>query len=275
MELLIEDAVIVTMGPGGGTAGAMLVRDGRIAVVGDPEQVRAAASPGAAVARLGGATVIPGLIDAHCHVSTPATSRRAPTAAAGRARHRRHHGPAARASGRPTARVTGSGYAEYQLTEGRGPTRQELDAAVPDRPGVLYHTSLHACVLNSPAARGRVPDRSPTPRAARSAATATAASTGWCRGACSRCSGATCGSHLPDGAAGRARLMERAGQHLAALGITAACDADLRRDRSPFAAADRPASCPADLRPGHAPPGGLAAPRGYAGPASDRLPPRR
>ena len=32
------------------------------------------------------------------------------------------------------------------------------------------------------------------------------------------------------GGAERARLMQRAGQRLAALGITAACDADLRRD---------------------------------------------
>src|SRR2546429_2694918 len=45
--------------------------------------------------------------------------------------------------------VTGSGYAEYKLREGRHPTRAELDQAVPDRPAVLYHTSLHACVLNT------------------------------------------------------------------------------------------------------------------------------
>src|SRR5213082_3274438 len=83
MELIIEDAVIVTMDEGGaGSAtgggsgapgedppGAMLVRDGRVAVVGSPERVRAAATGGAAVVRLDGATVVPGLIDAHCHVA--------------------------------------------------------------------------------------------------------------------------------------------------------------------------------------------------------------
>ena len=42
---------------------------------------------------------------------------------------------------------------EYQLREGRHPTRDDLDQAVPDRPAVLYHTSLHACVLNSAALR--------------------------------------------------------------------------------------------------------------------------
>src|SRR5258708_36419501 len=52
------------------TSGAegMLVRDGRIAAIGPAAAVRAAAEPGAAVVRLDGATVIPGLIDAHCHV---------------------------------------------------------------------------------------------------------------------------------------------------------------------------------------------------------------
>src|SRR6202041_3032565 len=67
MELIVEDAEFVTRA-GAGPAQAMLVRDGRIAAVGPAGAVRAAASPGARVARLDGATVIPGLIDAHCHV---------------------------------------------------------------------------------------------------------------------------------------------------------------------------------------------------------------
>jgi len=41
------------------------------------------------------------------------------------------------------------------------------------------------------------------------------------------------------GAAQRAKVAETAGQHLAALGLTAACDADLRRDTfAAFAEAD-------------------------------------
>ena len=53
---------------------------------------------------------------------------------------------------------------EYQLREGRHPTRADLDQAVPDRPAVLYHTSLHACVLNSAALRAAgFEDRQPDP----------------------------------------------------------------------------------------------------------------
>src|SRR5215472_4887463 len=69
MELVITDAVFVTMAADAAPAESMLIRDDRIAAIGPAEAVRAAAAPGAEVVRLGGATVIPGLIDAHCHVA--------------------------------------------------------------------------------------------------------------------------------------------------------------------------------------------------------------
>jgi predicted amidohydrolase YtcJ len=65
VELIVEDAEFVTMAPGNDAknsgAESMLVRDGRIAAIGAAAAVRAAAEPGAAVVRLDGATVIPGL----------------------------------------------------------------------------------------------------------------------------------------------------------------------------------------------------------------------
>ncbi len=69
MELLVEDADIITMAARAEPARSLLVRDGRIAAVGPAGRVRAAAGPDAQVVRLDGATVLPGLIDAHCHVS--------------------------------------------------------------------------------------------------------------------------------------------------------------------------------------------------------------
>jgi predicted amidohydrolase YtcJ len=246
VELVIEDAVVVTMGPGSGTARAMLVRDGRIAAVGDPGEIRAAAGPGAEVARLGGATIVPGLIDAHCHVAdigylaagADCSQPSAPDIPAIQARLRE-------ASSRTPAGswVTGSGYVEYQLREGRHPTRADLDQAVPDRPAVLYHTSLHACVLNSAALRAAgFEDRQPDPPGG-----------AFGRDGEGRLNGvvfegpmfALLERNLREdltrmGAAERARLMERAGERLAALGITAACDADLRRDTfGAFAEADQ------------------------------------
>jgi len=161
MELIVEDAEFVTMAAGTGPAQGMLaqgmlVRDGRIAAVGPAEAVRAAASAGALTARLDGATVIPGLIDAHCHVcdvgylaaAADCSQPSAPDIPAIQAR-------LAEAADRTPegSWVTGAGYVEYKLREGRHPTRAELDQAVPNRPAVVYHTSLHACVLNTAALR--------------------------------------------------------------------------------------------------------------------------
>jgi predicted amidohydrolase YtcJ len=248
MELVVEDAVFVTMAADGGPSGpdgALLVRDGRIAAVGPAGAVHAAASPGARVVRLDGATVVPGLIDAHCHVadigylaaSADCSQPSAPDIPAVQARLRE-------AAGRtpPGSWVTGSGYVEYKLREGRHPTRADLDQAVPGRPAVLYHTSLHACVLNTAAlAEAGFADGQPDPPG----------------GAFGRDRGGRLDGVVFErpmfalfernmradlarmDAAARIRLVQVAGQRLAAFGLTAACDADMRRDSlAAFADAD-------------------------------------
>ena len=68
MDVLLTDADIVSMAAGAEPARSMLIRDERIAAVGSAKRVRAAARPGALVVPLEGAAVIPGLIDAHCHL---------------------------------------------------------------------------------------------------------------------------------------------------------------------------------------------------------------
>ncbi|HTX27379.1 MAG TPA: amidohydrolase [Streptosporangiaceae bacterium] len=236
MDLIVEDAVIITMAAGAGAADSMLVRDGRIAAVGTAEAVRAAAVPGAAVARLDGATVIPGLIDAHCHVAdigylaaaADCSQPSAPDIATIQAR-------LAEAAGRTPegSWVTGAGYVEYKLREGRHPTREDLDLAVPGRPAVLYHTSLHAAVLNTAAlAEAGFADGQPDPPGG-----------AFGRDSEGRLDGvvyerpmfALFERNLRDDMArmDRARrngLVSAAGQRLAAFGVTAACDADMRSD---------------------------------------------
>jgi len=49
----------------------------------------------------------------------------------------------------PGTWIKGSRYAEYFLAENRHPTRADLDHVSPRHPVILYHTSFHACVLNS------------------------------------------------------------------------------------------------------------------------------
>jgi predicted amidohydrolase YtcJ len=58
-----------------------------------------------------------------------------------------------RASPDESGWIVGRGYADYALVERRSPTRDDLDHAVRDAPCVIYHASLHECVLNTSALR--------------------------------------------------------------------------------------------------------------------------
>lgn len=143
--------------------------------------------------------------------------------------------------------MTGSGHVEYKLAERRHPTRADLNAAVPDRPAVIYHTSLHACVLNSAALReAGFADGQPDPPDGAFGRDGQGMLTGvlfeWPMFA-------VFGDRLrhdlarTDSAA-RARVVRRAGQQLAALGITAACDADMRRQCHAYIALKSPSLIP-------------------------------
>ena len=228
-DVVYRDATIITVDPSRPRAAGLWVHDDRIAGVGDPDVLAASAGPAARVVRLGGATVVPGLIDAHCHISMLAylltgadcSAGAAPDIAAIQARL------AATPAG-PEGWVTGSGFAEYLLADRRSPTRHDLDAAVPDVPCALFHKSLHGCVVNSAALRrlGHT-DRSEDPPR------------GWFgRDADGKLDGrllealaldllsANLRAHLDQlDADGRAALMERGGRHLATLGLTSCSDA--------------------------------------------------
>jgi predicted amidohydrolase YtcJ len=257
MDLIVEDAVIVTMAAGtgadrragpaaaGNASQSMLVRDGRVAAVGPAGQIRAAASPGAAVARLGGAAVVPGLIDAHCHVAdvgylaagADCSQPSAPGIPAIQAR-------LADAETRTPAGswVTGSRYVEYKLAENRHPTRADLDQAVPHRPAVLYHTSLHACVLNSAALReAGFDDGQPDPPGGKFGRDSEGRLDGVLYEAPAFALFERNFRHdlSQMDAAQRTRLVASAQHYFARLGVTAACDADVRRDTlTAFAEAD-------------------------------------
>jgi predicted amidohydrolase YtcJ len=234
VDVLLTDADVVTMAGGAGPARAMLVRDGRIAAIGPAERVHAAAARDARVVRLDGAAVIPGLIDAHCHLcdvgylasGADCSQPAAPDIPAVVARLR---DAAARTP--EGSWVTGSGYVEYKLRERRHPTRADLDAAVPGRPAILFHTSLHACVLNTPALReAGFGDREPDPTGGRFGRDREGRLDGVIHEGPTF--GLLWGGLRRDmermSAAARAGLVARAAQHFAALGITAACDADTR-----------------------------------------------
>lgn len=141
-------------------AEALLVEGDRVVAVGTEAEVRRARPTGSETHDLAGHLLLPGLIDAHVHIPELARSR-ASLDARGlgsfdsllerlREWSREH----------PRGAVVGGGWEVEQFREGRAPGREVLDRAVPDRPVVLYHTSLHSVSANSVALAAAGIDRS-------------------------------------------------------------------------------------------------------------------
>ena len=148
VDLLVTGARILTVDKDFSTASVMAVDDGRVVAVGDASL--AARYAPARTLTLDGATVMPGFDDSHSHVQSYA----------------RHHIPmagidsiaaiqeAVRAKAEalgPGAWITGYGWSEDELAEGRRPLRADLDAAAPDNPVILTRAGGHSAVANSTA----------------------------------------------------------------------------------------------------------------------------
>ncbi|WP_062071776.1 amidohydrolase [Demequina sediminicola] len=68
-ELVLVGGTVVTVDSDATTAQAVAVTDGRISAVGTDEEIRALAASDTEVVELAGATVVPGFVDPHSHVS--------------------------------------------------------------------------------------------------------------------------------------------------------------------------------------------------------------
>jgi predicted amidohydrolase YtcJ len=147
------NARLFTAGQESSAAGAVAVRDGRIAAVGSDEEARAAAGPGAEVVDVGGGLVLPGFQDAHVHpVMAGLDMIRCDlhgTTSADECLAR----VAAYALVNPGQEwILGGGWSMEHFPGGT-PTRQALDAVVPDRPVVLTNRDGHGAWANSVALR--------------------------------------------------------------------------------------------------------------------------
>ena len=66
-EAIYFNGKIVTLDAAGSTAGAVAVKDGKVLKVGSADEIKKLAGSSTRLVDLGGKTVVPGLIDAHCH----------------------------------------------------------------------------------------------------------------------------------------------------------------------------------------------------------------
>lgn len=158
-DLVLRGARVLTMDAAGSECSALAVSDGVIVAVGSDADVEPLIGPGTRVLDLVGATVLPGINDAHCHalafgldrppfnldLSYPAVRSIADVVEAVRA---------AAANRLPGEWIVGSGWDPGFLAEcvdepGRLPSRHDLDAASPHNPVYLQDFSYHTAWVNS------------------------------------------------------------------------------------------------------------------------------
>lgn len=153
-DLLLVNGNIHTLDPARPQATALAVRGERLVFVGDEAGAEAFRAGAGRVIDLRGATVVPGLNDAHMHLEGVGARELSfdlegtPGIAALQARLAARVRPAP-----PKKWIVGRGWIETHWPEKRFPTRQDLDAAAPEHPVVLVRADGHALVANSLALR--------------------------------------------------------------------------------------------------------------------------
>lgn len=152
-DSLFLNANIYTMDPQHPRAAAIAVEDGRITAVGSTEDLRQLAGPSTKVHDLAGATVLPGLIDAHGHMQglgsfglgrlDLASSRSFDEVAASVS--------AAAAKAKPGDWVLGGRWDHESWPSRELPTHQDLSKAAPHNPVWLRRVDGHAGIANQAA----------------------------------------------------------------------------------------------------------------------------
>ena len=154
-DLVIRNAKITTLDRSNPAADAVLVRDGKIAVIGEDAEVMQAANDDAKVINAGGKRIIPGLNDSHTHLIRGGLSfnmeLRWENVASVADALRMLKEQADRTPVPQWVRVVG-GWSEFQFAERRMPTLDEINAAAPDTPVFILHLYARA-MLNRAALR--------------------------------------------------------------------------------------------------------------------------
>jgi hypothetical protein len=147
--LVLTNGRIHTMDARNTIARTVSIRNGRFVAVGDALPARA---PNTRVVDLKGRTVVPGVIEGHIHSVSLANRPGYHTILENTASIKEvQEALAARRKDVPQGQWITSmgGWHPNQWAEHRHPTRQELDAAVPDRPVLLYERFTGPCATNS------------------------------------------------------------------------------------------------------------------------------
>lgn len=153
--LILHNARVYTQDAALPWAQAVAMGDGRILAVGADDEVLALGDATTQRIDAGGRLVLPGLCDAHIHLSHYALGLREVRLAGARSRSEmldRIREAAARTT--PGAWIVGQGWNESRWGDTDFPTAVEIDAATgADSPAIFYRSDMHSAVVNSAALR--------------------------------------------------------------------------------------------------------------------------
>jgi predicted amidohydrolase YtcJ len=148
-DLILRKGVVHTVDAARRTLDAVAIAGGRVVAVGRGDELDGLRGPATRVRDLGGAMVLPGFCDAHCHLgmSGHAMTRCDLEGSPDAAEHLRRVGAYRRAH--PDREwVVGGGWSMSDFPGGT-PTAAALDAVVSDRPVVLTNRDYHGAWVNS------------------------------------------------------------------------------------------------------------------------------
>ena len=129
---------------------ALAIAGGKFLSMGDDPEIRGMATADTVILDCGGRTVIPGIVDAHCHVlATAATGRRVDCRPAATPDVDAIIDALRRAAATGDGWIRGCGYDDSPVGLGRHLTRHDLDRVSTAQPVRVDHRSGHACALNT------------------------------------------------------------------------------------------------------------------------------
>ncbi|TDC47376.1 amidohydrolase [Actinomadura sp. KC345] len=162
---IVRAAGVVTMHAERPRAEALGIRDGRVVSAGSLDRARAALGEHAPVMDLGGATVLPGLIDTHMHLLWTGLAHVLLDLAGERSVAGIVTATRAWADAHPEAPwvVSADGWEIEDIAERRLPTRDELDRACPDRPVLILRCGHEGAANSAALALSGLTDGTPDP----------------------------------------------------------------------------------------------------------------
>jgi len=153
-DMIVVNGRIYTVDDSRPMVSAFAVRGGRILFAGSEREVRSLAGPKTRVLNVGGATIIPGMVDAHAHLVGLGNSLANVNLAGSRTLEEVIARTVARGKdAKPGEWIFGRGWDQNLWPDKQFPTHEALTRAFPNNPVVLTRIDGHALLANAMAMR--------------------------------------------------------------------------------------------------------------------------